>query len=682
MGTKKKAKAEPVETPAADQPALAVGMIWTDPRDGQKYNVVESKDKDVSCKGCHFFAEQGDCPESDPEGTPTCEKALPEIVNFVKVCATTEPVPEANAEKDTFTDLRDNKVYDVLLAGGDVEACNACAFESGKGAVECPTINGRCAAIPFGDDRYFSERKPTEATPAPFAPAADLDQVPKVKKAKPKKAKPTASPTVPIITGLTTRQISVPASNLGHAAWNKRGEIDPDSVADLVKSIKAVGLIQRIVVMERVPPAGLPFLKDYYTILAGHRRFEACKLAGLDPIPCDVVECDEKQSHMITAIENMHRSDLSVMQEAEVVEDLIEVGYSAEEVAEQTGWHLRTVYRRANLRTLTPKWRNKAHAVGLCGAFLEEVARMPVKTQDDLFKQIDAAWYRNELFASGGDVERLKRHLSDLTMKLSTAPWAKKHPEWCANCDRCSDARADLFEEGEVGENALCLDKPCWEQRKAAMVEELKAELKAKHGEIKTATGDQYRYDQLPNTKGRKDKDHSIPVLITDGDAAGKVLWVASAADKKAAKERGEPVTSGSKQPSLAEKRQAWVIRKVRDMIDASRQKGSLDNPFLLFNDSVILQTVALTGTEHSSSWHKAKEWDGIESQPDEDVKVKLWGRVAPVLIARMNYPTITDCGPYYDEAVTQALWLFNINKRDLDAEAAEAIKDKSKKGA
>lgn len=596
MATKKKAKVKPVQTPtASEQTVLVAGMIWTDPKDGQQYNVVKSEDQDVPCKGCHFFDAAADCPQADSDGSPFCETSNDRFVQFKKITQAASSVVRT-------------------------------------------------------------------------APPADFTKVPKVEKSKVKKAKPAASLTVPIITGLTTCQRDIPAANLVHAEWNKRGVIEPEDVADLVASIKAVGLIQRIAV--RV-------LNDTdYTILAGHRRFEACKIAGLEPIPCDVVECDGKKAHMITAIENMHRSELTAMQEAEVVEDLLEVEYTAEEIAEQTSWNVRRVYRRASLRTLTPKWRNTAHAHVLCAAFLEEVSRLPPATQDAVFGKLSNRWDCKKVFDNGGDVAMVKDAIGDLTMELSKAQWAKKHPEWCANCERCSNASTTLFDETEVGENAMCLDKHCWEQRKAALVTEQQVELKAKYGEVRTASGDDYRWGRLREAKSRKDKDHSVPVVITDGDNAGKTVWVAGAADKKAARARGDAV-SRSKQPTLAEKRAVWVIRKVREKVDASRQKGSLDNPFLQFNDSAILQTVALTGTEHSSSWHKAKEWDGIESQTDEELKVNLWGRVAPVLIARMNYPTITDCDAYYKEAVAQAKWLFNIDKTDLDAQAAEVIKDK-----
>lgn len=620
MGTKKtkKAKAKPGETPAAEvcmhadghgfcqnsdsnsqgseccgcedrevanQSALAVGMIWTDPRDGQKYNVVKANDR-VKCAGCHFFEAEADCPESDSEGTPVCESAVGDTVKFEKV--------------------------------------------------------GKAAKV-----------EPLKA--------GDFAQVPKVSKSKAKKAKPAA----PAIAGMAHCPRDIPAANLIHAEWNKRGVIEPEDVADLVASIKAMGLIERVVVREGT-------LGGVYVILAGHMRVEACKLAGLDPIPCDVVECDNKKAHMVTAIENMHRTDLTAMQEGEVVEDLLAVGYTAEEVAEQTGWNLRRVYRRASLRALTPKWRNAAYAYGLNAAFLEEVSRLPTATQDEVLDKLQRRWDGKKTLENG-NASVLKDLIADVTMDLAKAPWMKKHPEWCASCERCSNANPDLFDESETGDNAKCLDAACWEQRKAAIVDELKADLRKKHGEIRTASDGQYRCGQIRDAKSRKDKGHSVPLVVTDGENAGTVLWVAGAADKAAARDRGEDVPA-SKQPTIAEKRAAWVIRKVRDMLGAT---SGADNPFMTFNDWSILRTMAITGTQFSGSYRKEDEWGQINNQTEQDVKAKLWGRVAPVLQARINYTTITDCEPYYAEAVMQAEWFFNLFQADLDAEAAEAIKDK-----
>lgn len=710
MGTKKKAEAEPVETPAAEvcmhadghgrcqnadsnsqgseccgcedrkatnQPALAAGMIWTDPRDGQKFTVVAATGE-VACKGCHFFDTNADCPASDLSGSPVCETASVDApVKFLKVAAIAEPA--ALKAGDVWTHPETGVVYDVRKHDDKATiSCGECSF---GGDMNCPNGPDDKSLCLFGQDTayelYFAARH-SESHPKPrTAPAADLDQVPKVKKGKTKKAAKESASTVPSITGLTTCQMDIPAANLVHASWNKRGVIEPDSVADLVASIKAVGLIQRVVVRADTPDSAGG---DRFVILAGHRRYMACMIAGLDPVPCDVVECDEKQSHMITAVENMHRTDLTAMQEAEVVEDLIAVGYSAEEVAEQTGWHLRRVYRRASLKTLTPVWRNAAHAYGLCGAFLEEVSRLPAATQGKLYDALSNRWNGDEILHNGGNVKGVNELIARLTMELSKAPWTKKHPEWCASCDRCSNANPNLFDETEVGDNARCLDNTCWEQRKAALVEEQKAELEKKHGEVRTASDQDYRYGKLSDAKGRKDKNHSVPVVITDGDNAGKTVWVAGAADKAAAKERGETVL-GSKQPSLEEKRQAWVIRKVREMIEDSRKKGSLDNPFERFDALKVIQTLTVTGTQHSNSWHNANEWE-CGFKDITHLRETLWGRVAPVLIARMSYPTIADCGPYYEEAVSQALWLFAITQTDLDAEAADAIKDKSKKGA
>ena len=491
----------------------------------------------------------------------------------------------------------------------------------------------------------------------------------KKSKAKEKLGDGSEAEVQPNIGGVTSCQLDIPAACLIPARWNTRGEIAQEDVADLVASIKSLGLIQRISVREGT-------LGGVYTILAGHRRFAACMIAGLDPIPCVVVSCDDKQAHMITAVENLHRKDLTAIQEAESVEDLLNQGMTAGDIAHQTGRHIRWVYRRASILTLTQQWRDAANTKGLCAAFLEEISRMPNNTQDAVFHDIAESW-RSTILENGGNVGQIKQTIAEQTRELKTAPWAKRHPDWCANCDRCSNSRANLFDETEVGDGAKCLDTACWDQRKASMVEEQLAELTEKHGKVQTASDSEYRYcyGKLQDAKSRADKTHATPVLIVDGENVGRVVWTAGKGcngDDKSGTE--------SKQPTIDEKRKAWVVRRVRDMIDASRKEGSLDNPFVTFENLTILKILSLTGTDHSASLRNAAEWGSdFYDQAEDGLKIKLWGRVAPVLMSRLNYSTITGCDCYYTEAVEQASHLFGINKEDLDAEAEEAIKDKRK---
>lgn len=100
-----------------------------------------------------------------------------------------------------------------------------------------------------------------------------------------------------------------------------------DALADLAASIKTRGLLQPILVCRT---------SDGYQLLAGERRFRAAQLAGLDRVPALIREGDDALE--IALIENLQREDLSPLEEAEALAQLIERhGYSHREVADLLG---------------------------------------------------------------------------------------------------------------------------------------------------------------------------------------------------------------------------------------------------------------------------------------------------------------------------------------------------------
>src|SRR5438034_7171084 len=106
-----------------------------------------------------------------------------------------------------------------------------------------------------------------------------------------------------------------------------RKHFDEEKLGELAASIKAHGLLQPIVV--RPTPAGLE-------IVAGERRFRAAQLAGLDRLPALVREVEDPLE--LALIENLQREDLSPLEEADGLADLIaRHGYSHREVAELLG---------------------------------------------------------------------------------------------------------------------------------------------------------------------------------------------------------------------------------------------------------------------------------------------------------------------------------------------------------
>ncbi len=108
-----------------------------------------------------------------------------------------------------------------------------------------------------------------------------------------------------------------------------RKTFDEEKIGELADSIKEHGLIQPIIL--RKSGKG-------YEIVAGERRWRACRKAGLKEIPCIIKELTDEQNMLIAIIENMQREDLNPIEEAEGVSQMITVfGMTQEEVSKSVG---------------------------------------------------------------------------------------------------------------------------------------------------------------------------------------------------------------------------------------------------------------------------------------------------------------------------------------------------------
>ena len=83
-----------------------------------------------------------------------------------------------------------------------------------------------------------------------------------------------------------------------------------------------------------------------YMVIIGHRRLEAAKMAGLTEVPCIITEMDEKTQLATMLLENMQRSDLTPLEEAEGMQLMISLGDTFSEVAKRTGLSETTIRRR------------------------------------------------------------------------------------------------------------------------------------------------------------------------------------------------------------------------------------------------------------------------------------------------------------------------------------------------
>jgi ParB family chromosome partitioning protein len=107
----------------------------------------------------------------------------------------------------------------------------------------------------------------------------------------------------------------LPIDLLDDPAKPMRTDLSPESVADLVSSIKQMGLIEPLVVKP---------VKDRFEIIAGHRRLVAAGIVEMTEIPCYIVEADEQISEMLKVHENLFRSEISPADEAKFYDWLIQ----------------------------------------------------------------------------------------------------------------------------------------------------------------------------------------------------------------------------------------------------------------------------------------------------------------------------------------------------------------------
>ena len=244
----------------------------------------------------------------------------------------------------------------------------------------------------------------------------------------------------------------IPAADLRHAPWNPRAKITPESVADLTASIQKDGLIQRLVVV----PDG-----KKYTVVAGNRRLVACRAAGLDPVPCDVMDVTPEAARRLTLLENLQRADVDPLLESDLIEKLIADGMTQAEIAAETGRGARWVARRANLVKLSPAWRKRvADGEQITIDCLEHVAAYPEAIQEKLKCVSQGYSYRA---TPGGalawyDVKwQFQRESRDLKEVLFDT--AK-----CLSCPNNTGCCPDLFDDDGRGDAKLgkCLDAKCF----------------------------------------------------------------------------------------------------------------------------------------------------------------------------------------------------------------------------
>jgi len=179
--------------------------------------------------------------------------------------------------------------------------------------------------------------------------------------------------------------VEVPVDDIAPNPMQPRQRLDPESLEELAASIREHGLIQPLIVSSTVPGMGsMP-----YQLIAGERRLEAARLAGLSTVPVIVKEATPQEMLALALVENIQRADLNPLEEAGAYRQLMdEFGMTQEQVADQVGKSRVAVANAVRLLRLPAAVKSalaggqisEGHARALLGLDQEEAQLRALKT--------------------------------------------------------------------------------------------------------------------------------------------------------------------------------------------------------------------------------------------------------------------------------------------------------------
>lgn len=284
------------------------------------------------------------------------------------------------------------------------------------------------------------------------------------------------------------RELSI--DSLTPSPTNPRKRFNEKELHDLAASIKDKGVMQPILVRPTNAEAVEKGDDAYFTyeIVAGERRYRASKLAGLETIPATVRQLDDIETLQLQIVENMQRSDLHPLEEAQALQNMLQATgsnghkqWTHEELGTKIGKSRSYVFASLNLLKLSNFAKDK---------FLEDkfgretallISRIPgEKLQERLVKEISE---RELSYRAAKDyIHR------DFTFELEKATW-DKHDEHvlegtpsCAKCPQRSGNYPELFPDIESPD--VCTDPTCYNKKKSAYADRvIKTMPRVIHGE-------------------------------------------------------------------------------------------------------------------------------------------------------------------------------------------------------
>jgi len=266
---------------------------------------------------------------------------------------------------------------------------------------------------------------------------------------------------------------ALPLEHLDPDPHNGRTKSDKEAIARLVDSIRSHGILQNLLVRP---------VNGRFMVVAGHRRLMAARAAGLKNVPVEVHDIDEDTARALQIVENLHREDVTPLDEARAFDRLRNEDRTLEDIAVLVGHSARYVAQRLSLINLGPAARKalRTGSVRLGTAYALARITNP-KVQRQALREVEG---------DSGEPMSVARARSILEsrfeMSLAEAPFDPddekllKDVPACMACPKRAGNQPLLFDGPDV--EARCTDPACFARKvRAAGRQEARALRKEGH---------------------------------------------------------------------------------------------------------------------------------------------------------------------------------------------------------
>lgn len=170
--------------------------------------------------------------------------------------------------------------------------------------------------------------------------------------------------------------------NISESPYQPRKTIDSDGLEGLIQSVRKNGIIQPLCVRQTA--------KQKYELIYGHRRLAAANALGMKEVPCFINNIADRDSFVFALIENIQRENLSFIDEAKAINELIKkYRLTQSEAALALGMTQPTIANKLRILKLSPRQIERINNFSLTERHARALLRLhDERIRDDILSEI------------------------------------------------------------------------------------------------------------------------------------------------------------------------------------------------------------------------------------------------------------------------------------------------------